>query len=1471
MLNSFGSNPIVTNCTFRGNSASTCGGMYNNDSSPMVVNCTFGGNTASGFCGGMYNYDNSSPTVINCTFTGNSAGTGEGGGIYSSSGSTTTVTNCILWDNTPDQAVNFQSDLTITYSCVQGGFTGDGNIDVDPLLTPDGHLKTGSPCIDAGDNTAIPADVTDLDGDDNTTEPVPYDIDAEDRIMPGGGTVDMGADEFADADTDGLPDWWETSYPTATDPGGDPDGDELTNLAEYEEYSTNPIASPILVHPAWPYPYNTIQYGLDLASDGDTVLVVCCHIYSGTGNVDLDYAGKWVVVRATGGSATIDCGGSGRAVNKDTIKGTFAVLEGFTITNGQAVEYGGGLLTHQSRFMLKNCVLSGNAAGGGGGGGIYSERSNPTINSLTIQTNTSPVGDGGLLEFSSMNLRGDLTLEAGILEVRSGWFDGPGSINLNSGTLFLVNAPQTPGYAATSVRNNINGPGDIEIVAGQQLIIGGSAVVDLNRQAGDTCDSAAGGRIIVDGTLIAKDQATIQNTTICVNEAEFGNANTIHNNNIKLLEASAGYGGEFFVQDNATISDNTIFSEGDRYLDLDPDANNPNLNITNNTIYVTITQGVAGGQGTLLELRALDYDQVGQSGAFQAIDSPGFTPDPSANWVLEELGIQAGAKLNLTSRQGFEFQGPGQLETVYVRKVILHPNAVLNTALQTLYYEELVLVDEQGGETVWSGGPPYPETFPNGARIVDIPVLGFSLVNIAMNDDTPSPFNEFDIRVRIRITDPIDFDPAQPNKPLPEGSIRRLSEADVQLEVPTLDVGGVMEMDTQADGQAEPATSVAAKGAFARAGEDEIVVAFEYLFRENPAAELVIYLSDKPEVSECPDGGVFEDCHHLLARLQPPAAGRAGSIGSDEFATFYGKFPRGTLNFTRGTYVELELTGTDSRVWIDNWDPQIDCIACSDLNGNTLVDDGDLLLLLAEYGQKLEDLDWSKACLDSGLSGDQYVDLTDILAWDTLLNGYGLNACGTGLPDLSASISPGSGLLTNGLPSSTSPRLIVAGKPNGVGVQNDYLYSLEVSGSCMTAESPADPGAGAGTRSNGRLVKDRNGQAYQLHGTLGLVRLSDGQVVLSPSSDQTCDGNDVYIGVNDTGGGEFVGLPLMDVAFSRTEDRVVYVAPVVIAPSGGCPYRAAAKLLLSDQYDGTYSLQQCYGIDPGTDPALCGYVIPETDQTQVREVEVDDLGNLYVLCAQALNDNDWLLIWDESTGSQTTGSPILLSSVAPEALEGPIAMTVSSVTDTLYLASSIEQPATLPDLPTTRVFRFDIQRTGDQATGISANGVMEIENPTEGTYDDHFATITDMRENSDGALYVAGVTGPRFSEYHEFDTSVDPIFTMATLAVIPSSFDSVTVDELVCHDLALPLSLMFLDGSCSSPRSDINGDGDVDGDDFLTFSLCYNGSLKLPQSGCQSLCSDIDGDNDVDGFDFTTFSLCYNGSLKPPTSGCESP
>jgi hypothetical protein len=56
-------------------------------------------------------------------------------------------------------------------------------------------LLTGSPAIDAGNNSLIPADVTDQDEDSNTSEPLPFDQRGPGFSRVVSGTVDIGAFE----------------------------------------------------------------------------------------------------------------------------------------------------------------------------------------------------------------------------------------------------------------------------------------------------------------------------------------------------------------------------------------------------------------------------------------------------------------------------------------------------------------------------------------------------------------------------------------------------------------------------------------------------------------------------------------------------------------------------------------------------------------------------------------------------------------------------------------------------------------------------------------------------------------------------------------------------------------------------------------------------------------------------------------------------------------------------------------------------------------------------------------------------------------------------------------------------------------------------------------------------------------------------------------------------------------------------
>jgi len=168
------------------------GGCYNSETSSLLVdsstleNNLISENSAEEYGGGICSSgSHSSGTIVNNTISKNQAISKQGGGIVCLDSSSAVALNNILWGDIPNEIyIDSVSSIEVTYSDIQGGWPGEGNIDVAPLFVDsandDYHLTDESPCISAGEFT--------LD--------VPTaDIEGNPRPGPSGSEPDMGAYE----------------------------------------------------------------------------------------------------------------------------------------------------------------------------------------------------------------------------------------------------------------------------------------------------------------------------------------------------------------------------------------------------------------------------------------------------------------------------------------------------------------------------------------------------------------------------------------------------------------------------------------------------------------------------------------------------------------------------------------------------------------------------------------------------------------------------------------------------------------------------------------------------------------------------------------------------------------------------------------------------------------------------------------------------------------------------------------------------------------------------------------------------------------------------------------------------------------------------------------------------------------------------------------------------------------------------
>lgn len=209
-----GANQLFYNCYVLENSAgSGGGGSHLTGSFQTWIQSVFHRNFAP-TGGGIESDDAQGNTVLtmkNVSMAVNISSLLDGADIRTVGGGTFNdldITNCIFYSN-PSWSLGDGTFVQADNNCILNGVGGiamTGSVTLNTSNMFDGlplfrdwsggdlRIATNSPCAGAGDVSALQADLADLDGDGNRSEPVPFDLAGNARIV---GALDVGAFEAA--------------------------------------------------------------------------------------------------------------------------------------------------------------------------------------------------------------------------------------------------------------------------------------------------------------------------------------------------------------------------------------------------------------------------------------------------------------------------------------------------------------------------------------------------------------------------------------------------------------------------------------------------------------------------------------------------------------------------------------------------------------------------------------------------------------------------------------------------------------------------------------------------------------------------------------------------------------------------------------------------------------------------------------------------------------------------------------------------------------------------------------------------------------------------------------------------------------------------------------------------------------------------------------------------------------------------
>ena len=349
--------------------------------------------------------------------------------------------------------------------------------------------------------------------------------------------------------------------------------------------------------------YTTIQEALNNAGAGDTIVVMPSTGAPGEAYVEnLTFPTLGITLENSDpddptmpGKTIIDGGGVDRVITFGVNAPATAIIDGFTIRNGTAVQ-GGGLRCANGAPVIRNCVFLNNSADEGGA--MFLWNGNVSVESCTFLTNSATTS-GGALQCSGYSVAGVnptiTNCQIAYNSVDGDWTYG-GGVSCNAIDVTFTGCTISHNTAGSAGRSGASG-GGIDMAEGT-LILNDCTVSDNTA----TADQGTGGGISALTATTEINGGTISGNTL--NVVDFGSGGGLGSDwgDVTITDCDIignamlggwpiydnGGGGVFsrtgaFTLTGCNVHDNESASSGGGVLCADGTAQLNRCNISNNT------------------------------------------------------------------------------------------------------------------------------------------------------------------------------------------------------------------------------------------------------------------------------------------------------------------------------------------------------------------------------------------------------------------------------------------------------------------------------------------------------------------------------------------------------------------------------------------------------------------------------------------------------------------------------------------------------------------------------------------------------------------------------------------------------------------------------------------------------------------------------------------------------------------------